>query len=118
MIHAYNKNLLGNLELTDKTFRDIMKEKGIANADEQMDREFVLILLLVMKNELRCSDPETVSRVKKIFLRPDIKKRIDETRVVVSGKANKLLYFTMKHPNALTVGTMKTIIGYYDKKTN
>ncbi len=118
IIHAYNKNLLANLELTDKTFREIMKEKNIPNADEQMDREFVQILLLVMKNELRCSDPDTVARVKKIFLRPDIKKRIDETKVSISGKANKLLYFVMKHPNFLTVSVMKTIIGYYDKKTN
>ncbi len=118
MAHDYNSKLLTNLELTDKTFRDILKEKNISNADEQMDREFVVMLFVVMKNELRCSDPDTVSRVKEIFLRPDIRKKVMETKVGVNGKANKLLYYGMKHPNALTVNTMKTIIGYYDKKTN
>ncbi len=118
MGHAYNSRLLANLELTDRTFRDILREKGITNADEQMDREFVIMLFVVMKNELRCSDSDTVSRVKEIFRRPDIRKKVQETKIDVNGKANRLLYLGMKHPNALTVSVMKTIIGYYDKKTN
>ena len=118
MVHGYNPKLLSNLELTDKTFRDILWDKNVLNADAQMDKEFVVMLLVVMKNELRCDRPDTVARVKEIFLRPDIRKKIDDAGIGISSKANKLLYFGMRHPNALTVSLMKTVIGYYDKKTN
>lgn len=118
MAHSYKPNFLKDLELSNKTFREILKDKGIENADQQMDREFVMILLLVMKNELRCPDKDTAARVKKIFLREDIRSKVTGTDVTISGLANRLLYFTMKHPAAPVVGCMKMILGAYDKKTN
>lgn len=118
MAHSYKPNFLKDLELSNKTFRKILKDKGIENADQQMDKEFVMILLLVMKNELRCPDKDTVKRVKGIFLREDIRSKVAGTEVTISGLANKLLYFTMKHPAAPVVGCMKLILGAYDKKTN
>lgn len=118
MAHSYKPNFLKDLELSNKTFREILKDKGIENADQQMDREFVMILLLVMKNELRCPDKDTTARVKGIFLREDIRSKVVGTDVIISGLANRLLYFTMKHPSTPVVGCMKTILGAYDKKTN
>ncbi|MBQ8031824.1 MAG: glycosyltransferase [Butyrivibrio sp.] len=118
MAHSYKPNFLKDLELSNKTFRGILEDKGIENADQQMDREFVMILLLVMKNELRCPDKDTAARVKGIFLREDIRSKVAGTDVTISGLANRLLYFTMKHPAAPVVGCMKMILGAYDKKTN
>ncbi len=118
MAHSYKPHFLQDLELTDRTFRDILKEKNIKNADEQMDREFVMILFLIMKNELRCPDGDTLKRVKEIFLRSDIRSKVTGTEVQISGMANKLLYFTMKHPFAVTVAAMKAILNSYDRKTN
>ena len=118
MAHSYKPNFLKDLELSNKTFREILKDKGIENADDQMDREFVMILLLVMKNELRCPDKDTAKRVKEIFLREDIRSKVAGTEVTISGLANRLLYFTMKHPAAPIIGCMKMILGAYDKKTN
>ena len=118
MIHGYNPGLLDNLELTDKTFREILHDKKIINADHQMDREFVLILLLILKNELRCEEKDTVKRVRGIYLREDIRKKILETPVNISGMANRLLYFTIRHPNAFMVTFSRLIITAYDKRTN
>ena len=118
MSHDYNPGLLKNLELTDKTFRNILWDKNILNADAQMDREFVVMLLVVIRNVLRADRKDTVSLVKEIFLRPDIRKKIENTRIGVGQRANKLLYFTMKHPSALNVSVSKALINYYDKKTN
>ncbi len=118
MVHGYNPKLLSNLELTDKTFREILKDKKILNADHQMDREFVMILLVVLKNELRCREGDTHKRVQKIYLRPDIRKKVLDTQISVGGAANKLLYFTIKHPNAVMVALSKTIITAYDRRTN
>ncbi len=118
MAHDFNPKLLSNLDLTDRTFREILKDKHIANADEQLDREYILILMVIMKNALRSGDDDITKLVRKIFLRPDIRARVLGTRVEISGLANRLIYFTMKHPNRATVGVMKDVIDYYDKKTN
>ena len=116
--HAYKSDLLQNLELTDRTFREILHEKKVSTADIQMDREFVIFLLVVLKNELRCPEKDTVSRVKSIFLRDDIRKKVQNTEVSVNGKANKLLYYCMKHPNTAIVNITRFILSTYDRKTN
>ena len=118
MAHGYDPNLLTNLELTDKVFRGILKDKKIENADLQLDKEFIIMLLLVMRNELRCTKKDTVKRICDIFLRSDIKEKIDNTKVSVSTKANRLLYYCMRHPNAAVIKLSKFIINLYDKKTN
>ncbi len=116
--HGYNPKLLSNIELTDKTFREILHDKGIESADRQMDREFVLLLLVVMKNELRYKKPGTLKRVKTIFLRKDIRQKFKDTKVPISGMANRLMYFTAKHPGFLTVSFAKAVINAFDRRTN
>lgn len=116
--HSYNSKLLQNLELTDKTFRAIFADKNVKDYDKQMDREFIIMLFVILKNELRCPEKDTLKRVKNLFLRPDIKEKVTSTKIDITSKSNKLLYTCMKHPNAVTVGICKLIINMYDKKTN
>ena len=118
MAHGYNKKLLSNLELNDKTFRAILRDKKISTSETQMDREFVIMLFVVMKSELRYKAPNVTSRVRSIFLRDDIRKKIMSTHVGISSKANKLLYFCMKHPVFPVVWATRFILLSYDKKTN
>ena len=118
MSHGYDPKLLSNLELTDNTYRAIMKDKGIVNGDHQLDREYIIILFLVLKNELRCQEKDTVDRVRNIFLRNDIRNKIRHTPITINTKANKLLYFCMKHPNKPVINVTKIILQAYDKKTN
>ena len=118
MSHDFNPKLLTNLELTDKTFREILKDKKIENADEQLDREYVMMLLVIMKNALRSTTGRPESLVKKIFLRPDIRQKVLRTKVDISGMSNKLIYFTMRHPNPAAVGFSKFVIDAYDRRTN
>ena len=118
MAHGYNKKLLSNLELNDKTFRAILRDKKISTSETQMDREFVIMLFVVMKSELRYQAPNVTSRVRSIFLRDDIRKKIMSTHVDISSKANKLLYFCMKHPVFPVVWATRFILLSYDKKTN
>ena len=109
---------MANLDLTDVTFRRILKEKGISNADEQLDREYVRILFVVMKSELRCRDGNTARRVRELFLRKDIREKIKRADVDVSSKANKLIYFCMRHPNAPVITFTKAVLWTFDARTN
>lgn len=118
IVHAYDPRLLENLDLTDKTFRGILEAKGISSGKLQLDKEYIMILLLVLKNELRCPEGGTVRRVKEIFLRKDIRKKVTTTPVVITSKANKLLYSCIKNPNPVLITFAKLVINAYDKKTN
>ena len=118
MIHGYDPKLLSNLELTDSIDRGILKDKGISTGDKQLDKEYVMILFLVLKNELRCPDGDAVKRVRDIFLRNDIKEKVKGTEINVSSKANKLLYFCMKNPNPLVISFTKGVLGAFDRRTN
>ena len=118
IVHGYDKNLLNNLDLTDRTYREILRDKGISNGEEQLDREYVIMLFIILKNELRCPDKDTVQRVKQVFYRSDIRQKVMDTEVAVNSKANRLLYYCMKHPNPLVISITKAILNAYDKKTN
>lgn len=118
MSHGYNPKLLENTFHANSVFRSILKDKKISNADVQMDRELILVLLVVMKHQLRCRDKGTIRRVKDIFLREDIYDKLKNTNVDISNKANKLIYFTAKHPNALTITFLKGVLRTFDRITN
>ena len=117
MAHGYDKRLLDNVRLDYDTFLGIMKDKGVLNGQEQMDREYVRLLFLVMKNELRTDVPGVTKRVRDIFSTDPIASIIKNTSVSVSEKSNKLLYFGMRHPIAPVVLIIKMIIKSFDKVT-
>ena len=116
--HSYKPDFLKNLELTDRVFREILRDKNVPEYETQMDREFIIILLLILKNELRCPDAKVTSRIRDIVLRPDIKKRIKDTKVELSQKSNRLLYACLRNPNPLMIHICKAVINMYDKMTN
>ncbi len=116
--HSYKPGFLEDHELSNKVFRDILRDKNIPEYDAQMDREFIMILLLILKNELRGPGSGVCSRVRKIFLRPDIQKKIKNTKVTIRQKSNRLLYACIRHPNPLMILACKTILYVYDKRTN
>ncbi len=118
MAHGYNDKLLTNLDLCDTTFRSILRDKGIDKGDEQLDKEYVIMLFVVLKNLIRSTRNDTVKRVRDLFTRSDIRAKVLGTNISVNSKANSLLYFCMKHPNALVILVTKAILGAYDKRTN
>lgn len=116
--HSYKPDFLEDHELSNKVFRDILKDKNIPGYDAQMDREFIMILLLILKNELRGPGAGVYKRVRRIFLRPDIRKKIQKTAVTIRQKSNLLLYTCIRHPNPAMILTCRMILFIYDKKTN
>ncbi|WP_029322908.1 glycosyltransferase family 2 protein [Butyrivibrio sp. AE3004] len=117
MAHGYDKRLLENIKLDYHVFLDIMEKKGVANAKQQMDREYVRLLFVVMKNVLRIDTPKITGIVRSIFAEGEVADVIRRTPVTVSEKSNKLVYFGMKHPNALVILILRMIIKSFDRVT-
>lgn len=117
MAHGYDKRLLDNIKLDYHTFLGIMKDKGVSNAQEQMDKEYVRLLFLVMKNGLRADDPGAIAHIKDVFKSDEISEVIRKTPVTVSEKSNRLVYYGMKHPIIPVIIAIRFIIKMYDKVT-
>ncbi|WP_026528953.1 glycosyltransferase family 2 protein [Butyrivibrio sp. VCD2006] len=117
MAHGFDDGLLDNLRLNYETFSGIMKDKGVGNWKEQMDREYVRLLFVVMKNLLRADVPGLINKARDIFATDPIAALIKNTPVSVSEKSNKLIYFCMKHPIAPVVIITRMIIKSFDRVT-
>ncbi|WP_026509840.1 MULTISPECIES: glycosyltransferase family 2 protein [unclassified Butyrivibrio] len=117
MSHGHDKRLLADIKMIYKTFLDIMKDKGVSNAVEQMDREYVRLLFLVMKSELRINAPDVTGRVKEVFGKGEVADIIKNTPVTVSEKGNKLIYLCMRHPITPVILGVRMIIKGFDRVT-
>ena len=117
MAHGFNERLLSDIKLDYHTFLDIMKDKGVSNADEQMNKEYVRLLFLVMKNGLRADDKGIVRRIRDIFRQGDVADAIKKTPVSVTEKSNRLVYFGMKHPITPVILFIRMAIKMFDKIT-
>lgn len=116
--HSHNAEMLDNIKLLCDTCCKIMKDKGITNAREQADKEALRLLFVYVKNELRANYKGVISTVKNTLKGRDIKDKIIGTKLDVSSKANKLIYYGMRHPSKIMLKFIQTVILAYDKKTN
>lgn len=115
MVHRYNPNILENVERVRNFWYRVAEGKGIKDNTEAMDREYCLMLILVMKNELRNPDKEYLHRIQDIFMKPEIREKIVNTPLSLTIKSNILLYLGMRHPNKLIIRILRVIISGYDR---
>ena len=118
MAHNYDEKFINNLEMEYVTYSRIFESKGIAGYKSQMDREYVRMLFVELKNELRAGWNGCIERVQKVFKRIEVEERIYNTQLDISSKANKLLYRCMKDPSPMNIAITYIILKLYDKKTN
>ena len=83
--------------------------------DAEMQKEYVFLLFYVIKNELRGPWKGCVTRIREQILEVRKESNIQDARVEVENKANKLLYLIMKWPNVFTIGMGKVAIEVFDR---
>lgn len=115
MVHRYNPNILENVERSRSLWQRVSEGKGIKGNAKAMDREYCLMLILVMKNELRNPDKNYLQRTQEIFTKPEIREKIVNTHLSLTSKSNILLYLGMRHPNKLLLRILRMIISGYDR---
>lgn len=116
--HSHNTEILDNIKLLCDTCSDVMSEKGIENARTQADREYLRLMFVYVKNELRAQYPGVLSAVRATLMEKSLRDKILKTKLEVSNKANKLIYFGIKHPLRIVLKLIQTILLTYDRKTN
>ena len=118
MAHANDDHMRDKIMLLCDTCYNILEEKGIANAKEQSDMEFLRLMFVYIKNELRTGYPGAVSTVRKTLKEQSLRDKIIRSKLTVNNKANKIIYFGMKHPSSFILKAIQIILMVYDKKTN
>lgn len=122
MAHKYNSKLYENNRLLYKVLKGIVeiKEKECKLPQKEaviagLQKEYIFLLFYVIKNELRGPWRGCFSRIKRIVLEANEESRIHLVDVEVQNKANKLLYFILKHPNLLTISVGKFAVEIFDR---
>lgn len=118
MVHKYDEKLYENVRLLKETVLRIINDKfegeELAERKKQLDQEYILWLLLVLKNEARGNPAGYRKNIMDICKTEEICKLVKSTPVEIRQSSNKLLYLVLKHPCFLTVSLLRlAMIWYY-----
>lgn len=95
MIYSYDSQMYGNIHRLVRLLYKAMQDKGIVDAAEMVEKEYIFFLILAIKNELR-DGGEYQHRIRKIC---DANQKIlRRNQVKTFKKSNKAILFAMKHP--------------------
>lgn len=114
IVHSYDPHMEESVERWYACALRAVRDKGLAGGEEKLLREYVYMMILVIKNELRNPDKNYGEKIKRIFTSAEVRKKIDGTPVVMENKANRLLYAGMKHPDRLHLTVLRRIMNFYD----
>lgn len=109
MIHAYDNNMYEGICQLGKIIHRILQEKRVKNSASLAAKEYIFLLILVIKNELR-GNPHYMDVIQEICKNDKNKKVLQENKVTVRNMANRILLFGMKHPNGLFFKGIRQLI--------
>lgn len=119
IVHKYNAGLYENLCLLRQIIEQIIKEKSTGILQEtllaQADKEYVFLLMLIPKNEVRGNKKGCRENLKKIFSNKEICTLIQKTPVIISEKSNCLIYQVMKQPTGGWITLLQVALAVYDR---
>ena len=78
------------------------------------DQEYILLLLLVLKNEARGNPKGYAANIRRVAEDPQIRALVRSVPIAVRLPANRLLYAALKHPDFVTLRLLRlAMILYY-----
>lgn len=121
MVHGYDSGLYRNIrqlyEIIDRVLSDKFSGTMLEEMRKGAQREYLLLLLLVLKNEARGNPKGYRRNILEICRSEEIKRTVKSVDIDVSEKSNRLLYLVLRHPNHLTVSLLRAaVILYYRRR--
>ena len=98
MVHAYDKGMLDGIHRLNAIIRQVFSEKHVENGTDQAQKEYLYLMMLVMKNELRNPDKSYSSNIRKICIDEGLMGKMKETPIEVHDTANWMIANMMMHP--------------------
>lgn len=121
MAHGYDPGLFRNIQQLHEIIDKIMKDKFSGALWEKMhqeaQKEYLLLLLLVLKIEARGNQRGYRKNILEICRSKEVKGTVKSVDMKVNEKSNQLLYLVLRHPNHLTVSLLRAaMIVYYRRR--
>lgn len=113
IVHKYNRGLYENILYLKGVLEELLREKG-AYRKEQCEREYLYLLMLVLKNEARGSYKAYSKRIRRILKEEQTAEKLKDYPIEVNEAVGKLCSFTMRHPNFIVLGCFQILIRAYD----
>lgn len=113
--HGYDPRMEESVDRWYRCALRTVRDKGMAEGEEKLVREYVYMMILVMKNELRNPDKNYIRKIRDIFTKPEVREKIDAAPLHVEDRANRLIYMGVKHPDRFRLGILRMIMKQYDR---
>ena len=114
MAHRYNPRLQENLLLLNQKMREVLKAKHAPDKEGQADREFVLLLFLELKNQVRGGKKGWRKRIRRLRQNPEVAGALNRARLTLRLRENRILYRTLKKPDFWHLTGLKLLFWIYD----
>lgn len=120
MIHRYDKGLYENICLLRRILQQIIADKfdGEERAlmELQEKKEFLYLMLLVLKNEARGNPQGYRRNIKQICKSPEIRHLVRQVPISTAILSNKLLYAVLRFPSDGMIGLLRLAMRWYYRR--
>ncbi len=114
MVHRYDAGMYKGIRILYRTIKEIFRIKGRSSGKRQAEGEYVYLLLLALKNEIRSGREGYAERVRRICNEEENRRVVERNPVKVSNQANRLLYFVLRHPARTVIKGVGAVFRVYD----
>ncbi len=113
IVHKYNRGLYENIKYLKEVLINILTKKEAYNIN-QCEKEYLYLLMLVLKNEARGDRKGSISRIKKICKGEDTAGKLSLYPIETTGMVEKGCKLVMQYPNFFIIGCFITALRTYD----
>ena len=118
MAHKYSSNLYEMVSLLENTMQRTIEQKlrSLETRNmflENLKKEYIFLLFLVLKNELRGPGQGMYARIQHILQDAKYEKQLDGVEIDVTGLANKFLFYIWKKENVFRITIGRLIINIF-----
>ena len=112
MVHAYDPGLYDNMVHLRAKLLEILMAKHVPDALEMTEREYLFLLCIEMKNELRCtigSSADVIGRIQDICAAEHTGELVHFYPKRIEDTANRLIVWMLRNPSKLRVRLVRQI---------
>lgn len=116
MAHRYDPKLMENIDALCRVAEKILREKEAPDWEAQVGQERIWLTFLAMKNEVRGKRPGWRERLAGICKDARVREAVETYPLSIEAMENRILYFTLKHPNRVLFVWLYALFWVYDKR--
>lgn len=118
MVHKYDPGMFANINLLKQIMEQVLKEKLTEDSRSsllvQAEKEYIYLLMLVIKDEARGNQKNCRTNIQKICVaNQEIRELLRRVPVEVKETSGRLIYRVMKHPNYFNIALLTFAMKVY-----